>query len=109
MSVIQSTTEKFEEIMTNVPSNAFHAPASMLESRQAKFKAPPLTEAKKKVEEKVEAKRKAKLESKKAMNEAAEKISDLYSLYVLEGVLDRAKDLNPDKAGKIESLKTALA
>ena len=109
MSVTQSTTEKFQQMMNNVSSEAVYAPAAMMESRQAKIKTPPLSEAKKKIDEKKESKRIEALESKKKLSEAAEKISDLYSLYILEGVFDRAKALSPEKAEKIESLKIALA
>jgi len=43
------------------------------------------------------------------MTEAAEQISDLYTNFVLEGVLDQAKSLNPEASEKIESLKMALS
>lgn len=109
MSVTQHTSEKFEELMNNVPSEAIYAPAAIMESRQARIKQPPLSEARKKIDEKVEAKKKAVGDSKKKMTEAAEQISDLYTNFVLEGVLDQAKSLNPEASEKIESLKMALS
>ncbi|MFA5403989.1 MAG: hypothetical protein WC358_03540 [Ignavibacteria bacterium] len=109
MSVTQSTTEKFEEIMNNVPSEAVYAPSAIMECRQTQIKQPPLSEARKQIDEKSAAKKKAVGESKKKMTEAAENISDLYSNLVLEGVLDQAKVLNPESSEKIESLKMALS
>ncbi len=109
MSVTQLTTEKFEEIMNNVSSDAIYAPAAIMESRQARIKQAPLTEARKKIDEKIAAKKKAVGESKKKMTEAAENISDLYSSLVLEGVFDQARTLNPEASEKIEALKMALS
>lgn len=109
MSTIQSVSEKFEDVMMNVSEETFYAPAAIMESRQSKIKAPPLSDAKKKIVDNADAKKAKKAEAKKNLTEAAEKISDLYTTYILEGVLDSAKDVNPESAEKIEALKLALA
>lgn len=108
MSIL-SVSEKFEEIMANVPNETHYAPASIQECKETKIKRPPLSDARVKIDEKAENKRRAKVAANKSLTEAAEKISDLYSAYVLEGVLDNAKDLNPEKKDKIEALKIKLS
>lgn len=109
MSVTKNVSEKFDDLMSNVSSEAVYAPAAITECRQAQIKRGPLAEARKEIDAKVQAKKDAKDKAKKNLTESAEKISDLYSTYVLEGVLDSAKDLNPESAEKVEKLKVALA
>lgn len=109
MSVTVNVSEKFEDLMNSVPSESVYAPAAITECRQAQIKRGPLAEARKEIAEKTQAKKDAKESAKKNLRESAEQVSDLYSKYVLEGVLDSAKDYNPESAEKVEKLKVALA
>lgn len=109
MSVTQHVSETFEQLMESVPSIPVHAPTAITECRQAQVKKGPMAEARKKIDEASTKKKAEKFEAKKNLTEAAEAMTNLYVSCVMEGVLDRVKDLNPEKAEGIETFKKAIA
>lgn len=109
MSVTQNVSETFEQLMESVPSIPVHAPTAITECRQAQVKKGPIAEARRKVDETAAKKKADKSEAQKSLTEAAETMTNLYVSCIMEGVLDRVKDLNPDKAEGIETFKKAIA
>lgn len=109
MSVIQSVTEKFEEIMVTVKPEPIYNQTAILESRNVSIKKPPLHESRKRIEKDIQDKKDMVKKSKAQIAEAAQSISELHSKLVLEGIFDQAEFLNPNDKEKISELKYALS
>ena len=106
--MIKSTTEQFDELMEKVPQSAFRFPTSLHESREAKIKPSPMLEARIEARKRSEDVKKAKDEASKSLTEACQKIQDLHSQFILEGVSTRIVSIAPELKAKVEAIEAVL-
>lgn len=105
---IKTTQEQFDELMALVPTEPFRAPASMQESRMTRIKPTPMLEAKMDLKKKSDKKAEDKVKAKKTLSESAEKIIDLYSQFVLEGVSTKIMSDAPETREAVTELESIL-